>query len=61
MGLTRLELVTPSLSEKCSNHLSYRPKKREGRKRSRKRRMTDQMVATDSLFIHVLLRCVYDS
>ena len=28
MGLTRLELVTPSLSEKCSNRLSYRPKKR---------------------------------
>ena len=25
LGLTRLELVTPSLSEKCSNRLSYRP------------------------------------
>ena len=25
MGLTRFELVTPSLSEKCSNQLSYRP------------------------------------
>ena len=36
MGLTRLELVTPSLSEKCSNRLSYRPfyqiKKRKGKK-----------------------------
>ena len=31
MGLTRVELVTPSLSEKCSNQLSYRPIKR-GRK-----------------------------
>ena len=26
MGLIRLELMTPSLSEKCSNHLSYSPK-----------------------------------
>ena len=25
MGLTRFELVTPSLSEKCSNQLSYSP------------------------------------
>ena len=25
MGLTRVELVTPSLSEKCSNQLSYKP------------------------------------
>jgi hypothetical protein len=25
MGLVRLELTTPSLSEKCSNQLSYRP------------------------------------
>ena len=33
MGLTRLELVTPSLSEKCSNRLSYRPEKRGQGKR----------------------------
>ena len=26
MGLDRVELSTPSLSEKCSNQLSYRPK-----------------------------------
>jgi hypothetical protein len=26
MGLERLELSTPSLSEKCSNQLSYRPR-----------------------------------
>ena len=25
MGLDRFELSTPSLSEKCSNQLSYRP------------------------------------
>jgi hypothetical protein len=25
MGLTRLELVTPALSERCSNQLSYKP------------------------------------
>ena len=25
MGLIRVELMTPSLSEKCSNQLSYRP------------------------------------
>ena len=34
MGLTRLELVTPSLSEKCSNRLSYRPQKKELRKQA---------------------------
>ena len=34
VGQTRLELVTPSLSEKCSNRLSYWPqKKQNGRKR----------------------------
>ena len=33
MGLTRLELVTPSLSEKCSNRLSYRPQEKRKRKR----------------------------
>ena len=34
MGLIRVELMTPSLSEKCSNQLSYRPyKKRKGKKR----------------------------
>ena len=26
MGLIRIELMTPSLSEKCSNRLSYSPK-----------------------------------
>ena len=26
MGLIRVELMTPSLSEKCSNRLSYSPK-----------------------------------
>ena len=33
MGLIRVELMTPSLSEKCSNRLSYRPKikREEGR------------------------------
>ena len=33
MGLNRVELLTPSLSEKCSNRLSYRPgtKKDRGR------------------------------
>jgi hypothetical protein len=28
VGQTRLELVTPSLSEKCSNRLSYWPTKK---------------------------------
>ena len=28
MGLIRVELMTPSLSEKCSNRLSYRPYKK---------------------------------
>jgi len=28
MGQNRVELLTPSLSEKCSNQLSYWPKKR---------------------------------
>ena len=27
MGLIRFELMTPSLSEKCSNQLSYKPMK----------------------------------
>ncbi len=31
MGLIRVELMTPSLSEKCSNQLSYRPYKKRGR------------------------------
>ena len=39
MGLKRFELLTPSLSEKCSNQLSYSPKstetKREGKKDGR--------------------------
>ena len=30
MGLIRVELMTPSLSEKCSNRLSYSPPKRWG-------------------------------
>ena len=29
MGLIRVELMTPSLSEKCSNRLSYRPYKKK--------------------------------
>jgi hypothetical protein len=29
MGQNRVELLTPSLSEKCSNRLSYWPKKKE--------------------------------
>ena len=34
MGLIRVELMTPSLSEKCSNQLSYRPyKKGVGKKK----------------------------
>ena len=35
MGLKRIELLTPSLSEKCSNQLSYSPEyinKREEKK-----------------------------
>ena len=28
MGLIRFELMTPSLSEKCSNHLSYSPEQK---------------------------------
>src|SRR5512133_1238024 len=28
VGLNRVELLTPSLSEKCSNQLSYRPNKK---------------------------------
>ena len=39
MGLIRVELMTPSLSEKCSNRLSYSPKiiynKRERKKCSK--------------------------
>ena len=39
MGLIRVELMTPSLSEKCSNRLSYRPyKKRVSGKNRRKYR-----------------------
>ena len=30
MGLNRVELLTPSLSEKCSNQLSYRPNLKKG-------------------------------
>ena len=29
MGQIRVELMTPALSERCSNQLSYCPKKRE--------------------------------
>ena len=29
LGLTRLELVTPALSEQCSNQLSYKPIKKK--------------------------------
>jgi hypothetical protein len=31
LGLNRVELLTPSLSEKCSNRLSYRPKRKGGK------------------------------
>ena len=36
MGLIRVELMTPSLSEKCSNRLSYSPKIKYINKRERK-------------------------
>ena len=36
MGLIRVELMTPSLSEKCSNRLSYSPKLKYINKRERK-------------------------
>ena len=36
MGLIRVELMTPSLSEKCSNRLSYSPKTKYINKRERK-------------------------
>ena len=36
MGLIRVELMTPSLSEKCSNRLSYSPKIKYIKKRERK-------------------------
>ena len=41
MGLIRFELMTPSLSEKCSNHLSYSPEQKiqiKGKERSKVRR-----------------------
>ena len=37
MGLIRVELMTPSLSEKCSNRLSYSPKLKYINKRERKK------------------------
>ena len=36
MGLIRVELMTPSLSEKCSNRLSYRPYKKKSFRKERK-------------------------
>ena len=38
MGLIRVELMTPSLSEKCSNRLSYSPKINYINKREKKRK-----------------------
>ena len=54
MGLIRVELMTPSLSEKCSNRLSYRPyKKRVSGKNRRKYRF----VLCTSRLIYIVYFC----
>ena len=56
MGQSRVELLTPSLSEKCSNRLSYWPKKREreeerGKIHSKKSKTSKVHDSTNATFL----------
>ena len=49
MGLIRVELMTPSLSEKCSNQLSYRPR---CNKKKSKRKERDEKKTYDIFLVY---------
>ena len=53
MGLKRVELLTPSLSEKCSNQLSYSPVLTIYKKKKKKRKT--QINFFSSVYIYTIL------
>lgn len=57
MGQNRVELLTPSLSEKCSNRLSYWPKKEKERDRGWTRMQKGERIRCKTLPFRFVVRC----